>query len=46
MLCASISRSDRSEGLPKRWLKPRHLSVGRSKAYAEIHEDIVVDAKH
>jgi hypothetical protein len=33
------------KGYPKRWLKPCHLSVGRSKASAEIHEDTVAYAK-
>jgi hypothetical protein len=30
---------------PKRWLKPRQLSDGRSKASVEIHVDTVADAK-
>jgi hypothetical protein len=33
------------KGYPKRWLKPRLLSVGRNKAYVEIHEGTVANAK-
>jgi hypothetical protein len=33
------------KGYPKRWLKPRRLSAGRSKASAEINEAMVTDVK-
>jgi hypothetical protein len=33
------------KGYPKKWLKPRQLSAGRSKACAEINEATIADAK-
>jgi hypothetical protein len=33
------------KGYPNRWIEPRQLSVGRSKALGEINEAMLVDVK-